>query len=598
MGIAKGGAGRYGPEAALATIACVVFLGFLGSVDLWGKREQRASAEAIDTVREGHWLIAQIQSRPRLEKPPLPRWTIAALMTITGRQDQWIVRLPGALSALGTVALVYGLGRRIGGREVGLAAGLALASSGFFIAELRQAGNDGPLAFFATLALYAAWRRLEPAGPRRWALVFYAAMGLGFLTKGPVVLMIVALTVVPYLAIRRELRTGLGRLADPWGMLLFLALALCWPVPVLVSDPRAWEVWRLEMAQKTGVTGVPHSRTRLPLLADWPMMAAPWSVVAAIALALPFVRRKDEGGDDREARARAWFPWAWSVANLAAFSAWSVAKPNYYLPCLPGVAILVGLGWVRLARGARSSGPWGGHARRVLQAHWVVLFVAAGVAPVLAAQAAPEWIGPALLGSAAVLGGVVGSALAWRRGLDAGALAPLVAAVGVVVAIGYGAIAPGFNRLYGHRALAAEIDRVVPADCPTILFVNEIDEGLWSYLKGHRLAPVPGTQPRYNRGFDLAEDVRKGSALAAVPAARAEAERQRLLEAIRVQARAGSSPFLLLREKTYASLARDLAPIARPLIREADVKRNGLVLLDVSPAAVAGPAGGDTSSRR
>src|SRR4051812_10633436 len=150
---------RWGPEILLAVLAGLVFLGFLGSVDLWGKREQRASAEAIDTVREGHWLIAQIQSRPRLEKPPLPRWTIATLMTITGRQDEWIVRLPGALSALGTVALAYGLGRRIGGREAGLAAGLALASSGFFISELRQAGNDGPLAFFATLALYAGWRR-------------------------------------------------------------------------------------------------------------------------------------------------------------------------------------------------------------------------------------------------------------------------------------------------------------------------------------------------------------------------------------------------------------------------------------------------------
>jgi 4-amino-4-deoxy-L-arabinose transferase-like glycosyltransferase len=47
---------------------------------------------------------------------------------------------------------------------VGLSAGLALSSSAFFISELRQAGNDGPLAFFTTLALYAAWRRLH-GGP-------------------------------------------------------------------------------------------------------------------------------------------------------------------------------------------------------------------------------------------------------------------------------------------------------------------------------------------------------------------------------------------------------------------------------------------------
>ena len=69
---------RWGPEATLAVLACVVFLGCLGSVDLWGKREQRASAEAIDTIDHDRWLVAEIQGRPRLEKPrcragPSPR---------------------------------------------------------------------------------------------------------------------------------------------------------------------------------------------------------------------------------------------------------------------------------------------------------------------------------------------------------------------------------------------------------------------------------------------------------------------------------------------------------------------------------------------
>src|SRR4029079_17959911 len=109
----------------------------------------------------------------------LPRWTIATLITLTGRRDEWIVPLPRALAAIGTGGLVYGLGRRLGGRAVGLSAGLALTSLGFFISELRQAGNDGPLAFFTTLALYAAWRRLHgdgaeigegPPGARGWNL--------------------------------------------------------------------------------------------------------------------------------------------------------------------------------------------------------------------------------------------------------------------------------------------------------------------------------------------------------------------------------------------------------------------------------------------
>src|SRR6516225_6729522 len=84
---------RWWPEAAVGLMAVLIFLGCLGSLELWGKREQRAAAEALDTVENQHWLVAQIQGRPRLEKPPLPRWAIALLLTLTGRRAAWVVRL-------------------------------------------------------------------------------------------------------------------------------------------------------------------------------------------------------------------------------------------------------------------------------------------------------------------------------------------------------------------------------------------------------------------------------------------------------------------------------------------------------------------------
>src|SRR3954469_10614636 len=154
-------AGRWWPEAALAAFACLIFLGFLGSPELWGKREQRAAAEALDTVENGRWLVAEIQGRPRLEKPPLPRWSIAVLLGVTGLRSEWVVRLPGALAALATAALTYELGRRIGGRRLALASAMILCTTALFVSELRQAGNDGPLGLFTTLALYGAWRRLH-----------------------------------------------------------------------------------------------------------------------------------------------------------------------------------------------------------------------------------------------------------------------------------------------------------------------------------------------------------------------------------------------------------------------------------------------------
>lgn len=585
---------RRGPEAVLAALAGVVFLACLGSVELWGKREQRASAEAIDTIDHHHWLVARIQGRPRLEKPPLPRWTVAALMTLTGRRDEWLLRLPAALSALGMVGLVYGLGRRLGGRPVGLASGLVLTSLGFFVSELRQAGNDGPLAFFTTLALYAAWRRLhgeavpdddgEGPGPvaapvpggRGWNLVLYGALGLGFLCKGPVVVLLAAVAVVPYLACARRLRSGLALLADGRGALLFLALALSWPVPVVLNDPNAARVWMLEMGQKAGTAGIAHHRQRLPLAADWPWMTVPWAVIATMALAMPFLRR------GAAYRPRVWFAWWWAVGNLAMFCAWSVAKPNYYLPCLPAAAVLTGLEWVRLTRAARR--PEGGAlARRVLQAHWVALFAGALVVPVVAHQRAPGLFAWSVALALATAAAAVASAWLWRRGSDAAALAPLVGAFAVTVLIGYGAVAPAENRLHGHRDLAAALDRVLPPGETTVMFFHELDEGLWFYLRGRELAPVPGSQPEYNDAFRLLEDLRNNR-FEWDPGKRMEAQQRTLVSWLSHPVGPGPrSPYVLLREDRYDRFAPALRGVAEPVYRERGLKRNALVLLRALP---------------
>ena len=117
----------------------------------------------------------------------------------------------------------------------------------------------------------------------------YVALGLGFLSKGPIVLVLVALTLVPYLAPSARLRPGLGLLADGWGLLLFLVLALSWPVPVLLDDPNAARVWYLEMARRRAAGSAP-SAPRDPggrLALDDRAL----DVVATMAVFLPFLPR-------------------------------------------------------------------------------------------------------------------------------------------------------------------------------------------------------------------------------------------------------------------------------------------------------------------
>lgn len=612
----RAGIRRAWPELLVGLVAAVSFLGCLGSVDVWGKREQRASAEALDTVRNGRWLIAEIQGHPRLEKPPLPRWMIAGLMQATGRHDEWIVRIPGALCALATIALVYALGRRMGGRDVGLASAIILGSSGLFLGELRQAGNDGPLTLFTTMSLYAAWRLLEPGEPgddarsgRVWRWMFAVTLGLGFLSKGPIILMLTFTAIAPYLIQSRRLRSGLRLLVDAPGLLLFLAMAASWPAAVAWREPNAMALWLMEMTEKVGILGTLVHRRHAVLARSWPEMMFPWSIVAMAAVILPFIRRSEgevqaggrADGSCLSTPSSCWFAWWWAAGNMASFSVWAVAKPNYYLPCIPGMALLAGWGWVRLSRGARRAGSSRGglSARLILQAQWVVIFVAAIGGPIAARPWIPRSCWPwAIVATAVLAASVVTSAWAWRRGADGLSLMPIAAAWSLGVIVVYGMLAPVQNPQRGHRELARSIRRLVPGEDAKVHFFNEVDEGLWFYLEGLELKPVPDTQPRYSAAYDLAaayhsrRDV--SQTLEDLDSRREHREKDALLRWL--DSRGASIPYLLIRSRLFDRYAADLAGRVTPVLRESGLNRNEMVLLRVDGRPPL--ASVDTSPRR
>ena len=575
-----------GPELALALVAGAACLGFLGSTELWGRREQRAAAEAVDTAEHGRWLVGQVQGRPRLEKPPLPRWVVGALIRATGRRDEATVRLPNALAALALVGLAYAWGRSAGGRSVGLAAGFALASTAPFLVEMRQAGNDGMLALFVALALYAGARRLGVAGgdgvpgARGWAVAGLVATGLGFLCKGPVIFLWVGLPLAGFLASRRQLGAGSRLLADARGLALLAGLVLIWPVAVAFRHPAAVGVWWLELGQKAGGLGVEHGNARGSILLGGLALGLPWAPLALASLAGPVRRwraRRREIAVEPEAPALA-LAWWWAFAPLAALGTWDVAKPSYYLPAVPALAILAGSGWVRLAARARDAAH-GLPARLALQGAWAGLVVAGAVLPVIAHQVAPGWAGWALAGGVALIVAGLAGARAWRAGGDALSLAPMAVGLVAVALIGYGAIAPAGNPARGHRALADSLARALPAGSPA-WFLDDLEEGVWFYSPGLDLRPVPGAAP--HRGHALRAAATPGRGRAALAEARA---REAVARLDAWADRAGPGAFLLVRAKLLDHLGPFLPPHLVPVLREAGVERPAVVLLRVRPPA-------------
>src|SRR5262249_25415689 len=188
-------------------------------------------------------------------------------------------------------------------------------------------------------------------------------------------------------------------------------IAVSWPAAVLSEDPQALRVWWMEVSEKTGVLQIlPHRHHGL-LAEHWPSMMLPWTVIAFVALVLPFlpggVAAITGGAAPRGWRvdrsSPLWFAWWWAAGNLFVFSFWSIAKANYYVPCMPGMAMLIGAAWVRLARRGRGAGRGAWIARSILQAQWVMIFVVAAVAPLVARPWLPPAVWPGLVAVAVAM---------------------------------------------------------------------------------------------------------------------------------------------------------------------------------------------------
>jgi 4-amino-4-deoxy-L-arabinose transferase-like glycosyltransferase len=130
------------------------------------------------------------------DKPPLLFWMQAFFFWLTGSERIGFL-LPSLLGGLGTLLLIYDLGRRLWSREAGLAAALLLLFTVQFALQARRAQLDAVLVFFTVLSLYCLLRQLLLDGGWRWAIAAGLAAGCGVLTK--VVGFLSYLVLIPWL---------------------------------------------------------------------------------------------------------------------------------------------------------------------------------------------------------------------------------------------------------------------------------------------------------------------------------------------------------------------------------------------------------------
>ena len=279
--------------AALCILAMAFFARFAAMVllPLTDPTEGRYAQVSQEMAVTGDWVTPRIWMNevhlPFMGKPPLFFWSAAGAMKLFG-ENEFAARLPSLVATLLLLALLYVVLERYGGGS-GFASVLITASCGFFFAVSGVVAVDMLLAACVAGSLLAYFAfTCEPSRQIRgsWSLLVFFLLALGFLTKGPVAVVLFGLPVFVWTVRWRQWKS----LRDhSWvtGSLLFIILVVPWFVLCESRNPGFLKYFFLNENLLRFVThdygdayGSGHQYPRGSALLMFLATAAPWGLFA------------------------------------------------------------------------------------------------------------------------------------------------------------------------------------------------------------------------------------------------------------------------------------------------------------------------------
>lgn len=141
----------------LLTLTAPLFFYKLGQSSLGSWDEAWYADTARMVLKTGDLFHLVFNGNSFFEHPPGGIWITALSFKLFGISE-FSDRLPSAILGLFSLYLMYLLGKTLFNRVVGLASGIALCSSFWFLSRARSGNLDIPLTFFLLLTLYLALR--------------------------------------------------------------------------------------------------------------------------------------------------------------------------------------------------------------------------------------------------------------------------------------------------------------------------------------------------------------------------------------------------------------------------------------------------------
>jgi len=303
--------------------------------------EYRYAEIPREMLENRDWVLPQLDGMPYFEKPVLGYWATAVSMKVFGK-NIFAARLPSALgSGLAALLIAYLL-RAFPDRRSGALGAAIFLTSLLPLAAGTTAILDGLFTAFLTLALVAFFSALEGEERRQGFPLAIAGIGIGlaFLTKGFLAIVLPGLVLLPYLFVTRSLGTFLRRSWIP--LAWFVLIAAPWSVTAGLRSEFWQHFFWVEHIQRFLDPGENQH-----VEAFWfylPQLAA--SIVPWLGLLVPAVVGLKRLETPSLIRLR-FFAACWVLAPLLFFSLSSGKLVTYILPCIPPLVILFVLGLSR-----------------------------------------------------------------------------------------------------------------------------------------------------------------------------------------------------------------------------------------------------------
>jgi 4-amino-4-deoxy-L-arabinose transferase-like glycosyltransferase len=333
---------------------------------LWDQDEAAYYGFSTEMIQNDNWIVPDYPLSEPHRKTPLHFWSSAIAMKAFG-SSHFIFRLPNTLYFLLCGLLVYGLAFNLSSqhrKEISVTSTIIFLSSIFLMIYQRIALTDIGLLFYSLLGLLSFWKVVDFANHKAfentnskknnksflnfksiWILLFWFAVGMGVLQKGPPILILLGGVFGLFLLFSQNRKLLIQ--FHPWIFLplsllpLFIWGRLAWIATdgVLIRWMIDWYILKRTTSSVFGQSGPPGYYLFLFLLFLFPWSAGIFKVSTLIKeKIIEMIKGKRED--------KTIFLFSWIFCGWIFYEILPSKLPSYSLSVYPLLCILIAQTWL------------------------------------------------------------------------------------------------------------------------------------------------------------------------------------------------------------------------------------------------------------